>query len=220
MSDRVAAIVVEPIQGEGGVVPAPVGFLEGLRALCNQTGARLILDEIQTGVGRTGAFLACHHLGVLPDVVALAKGLGGGFPIGAMLCTEALVGALPAGSHGTTFGGNPLGSAAALAVLETLERTGLVARVATLGSTFEKRLDVLAATSAAVDHRRGRGLLQGLVLRDPTRGAALLTTLREAGLLATFAGGTTLRLTPPLTITDAEFEEGVAILENILGDFS
>jgi acetylornithine/N-succinyldiaminopimelate aminotransferase len=171
-------------------------------------------------VGRTGAFLACHHVGVKPDVVALAKGLGGGFPIGAMLCTEALAGVLPPGSHGTTFGGNPLASAAALAVLETLEGTQLLARVASASLVFEQRLDALAKKYRAVDHRRGKGLLQGLVLTDPTAGPALLSALRDAGLLVTFAGGTTLRLTPPLTITDAEIEEGLTILERTLGDFS
>lgn len=219
-SDRIAGILVEPVQGEGGVLPAPDGFLEGLRAICDESGALLILDEIQTGVGRTGAFLACHHIGLQPDVVALAKGLGGGFPIGAMLCTEALAGALPPGSHGTTYGGNPLGSAAALAVLETLSATQLIARVAAVGSVFEGRLDAIATKHAAVDHRRGKGLLQGLVLSDATKGAALVAALREAGLLITFAGGTTLRLTPPLTITDSELGEGLTILEKTLGDFS
>lgn len=220
MSDRIAGILVEPIQGEGGVLPAPAGFLEGLRAICDETGALLILDEIQTGVGRTGAFLACHPARVKPDVVALAKGLGGGFPIGAMLCTEALAGVLPPGSHGTTFGGNPLASAAALAVLETLESTQLIARVVTVTGTFEQRLNAIAEKYTVVSHRRGQGLLQGLVLTDPTAGPALLSALRDAGLLVTFAGGTTLRLTPPLTITDAELEEGLAILEKTLGDFS
>jgi acetylornithine/N-succinyldiaminopimelate aminotransferase len=220
MSDRIAAIVVEPVQGEGGVIPAPPGFLAGLRTICDERGALLILDEIQTGVGRTGAFLACHHVSLKPDVVTMAKGLGGGFPIGAMLCTEALSGALPPGSHGTTFGGNPLASAAALAVLETIESSALLARVRSLTQTFESRLDHIAANCASVDFRRGQGLLQGLVLKDPSQGSALLSALRDAGLLVTFAGGTTLRLTPPLTITDAELEEGLGILEKVLGGFS
>ncbi len=219
MSDKIAGILFEPIQGEGGVLPAPEGFIQGLRKICDESGALLIADEIQTGVGRTGAFLCCHHQKVRPDVVAMAKGLGGGFPIGAMLCTEALSGALPPGSHGTTYGGNPLGSAVALAILETIESTDLVGHVQKLGAQFEQKLDELASKHDAVEKRRGQGLLQGLVLKDPSQGGAILAALRDAGLLITFAGGVALRLTPPLTITDAELEEGLGILDNILGGF-
>jgi acetylornithine/N-succinyldiaminopimelate aminotransferase len=126
LDERVCAILVEPIQGEGGVLPAPVGFLEQLRELTIEHGILLLADEIQTGVGRTGRFLACEHAGVVPDAVALAKALAGGVPIGAMLCREHLAGALPPGSHGSTFGGNPLASAAALAVLDVLEKEQLL----------------------------------------------------------------------------------------------
>ncbi len=219
MTDRIAGILVEPIQGEGGVLPAPEGFLKGLRTICDDAGALFIADEIQTGVARTGAFLACHHEGVKPDVVAMAKGLGGGFPIGAMVCTEALAGVLVPGSHGTTYGGNPLASAAALAVLQTVVDDDLVGRVNSLGRTFEASLDELAQKHSAIDHRRGQGLLQGLVLSDSSQGGVILGALRDAGLLVTFAGGVALRLTPPLTITDAELEEGLGILDQVLGDF-
>jgi acetylornithine/N-succinyldiaminopimelate aminotransferase len=220
MNDSVAGVIVEPVQGEGGVLPAPPGFLKGLREVCTESGALLLIDEIQTGVGRTGAFLACHHEGVRPDVVAMAKGLGGGFPIGAMLCTEELAGALPPGSHGTTYGGNPLASAAALAVLRTVESQQLVQRARELGSKLEKKLESMSLKSAAVASIRGKGLLQGIVLRDPSQGLPLLAALRDAGLLVTFAGGTTIRITPPLAITDAELDEGLAILESVLGGFS
>ena len=120
LGSDVAGILVEPIQGEGGVISAPAGFLQGLRQIANEQGVLLLADEVQTGIGRTGRFLACGHSNVVPDIVALAKGLGGGFPMGAVLCNEALAAALPPGSHGTTFGGNPLASSAALAVLDVL----------------------------------------------------------------------------------------------------
>lgn len=220
LDDRVAAIVVEPVQGEGGVVPAPDGFLRGLRELCDASGTLFIADEIQTGIGRTGSFLGCQRDGVRPDIVALAKALGGGFPIGAMLCTDSLKGTLPPGSHGTTFGGNPLASAAALAVLDVVERDGLVERAAHLGTSLATRLAEMAQRHACVTTSRGVGLLQGLVLRDPSQGANILSRLRESGLLVTFAGGVALRVTPPLTITDAELAEGLQILDTVLGEFS
>lgn len=218
LSDKVAGVVVEPVQGEGGVVPAPPGFLKGLRELCDKSGALLIADEIQTGVGRTGKFLAFDHEGVRPDLVALAKALGGGFPIGAMLCRSGLEKVLPPGSHGTTFGGNPLASAAALAVLSVVEEEGLVERAALLGQKLAASLAALASKHASVTSARGKGLLQGLVLTDPTQGPHFVSALREAGLLVTFAGGVALRITPPLNITEAELSEGLQILDTVLGD--
>ncbi len=220
LSDKVAGIIVEAIQGEGGVLPAPDGFLLGLRELCDQSGALLILDEIQTGVARTGQFLACQHVGVMPDVVTLAKALGGGVPIGAMLCREGLSGALPPGSHGTTYGGNPLASSAALAVLTVIEEEDLLNRVVQVAGRLEAKLDLLVGKHGCLAMRRGQGLLQGLVLTDSSQGGALLTALREAGLLVTFAGGVALRLTPPLNISDAELDEGLSILDQVLGAFS
>lgn len=220
LNDKVAGVVVEPVQGEGGVVPAPAGFLKGLRDLCDKSGALLIADEIQTGIGRTGKFLAFDHEGVKPDVVALAKALGGGFPIGAMLCRKGLEKVLPPGSHGTTFGGNPLASAAALCVLKVVEEEGLVERAARIGDSLATSLAGLANKHAAVASARGKGLLQGLVLTDPAQGPDFVSALREAGLLVTFAGGVALRITPPLNITDAELSEGLQILDTVLGDHS
>ncbi len=205
-------------QGEGGVVPAPAGYLAQLRALTEQHGVLLLLDEIQTGVGRTGRFLACEHDGVRADAVALAKGLAGGVPIGAMLCRESLAGALPPGSHGTTFGGNPLASAAALAVLDTLKVERLVERAGAAGERLSATLKQLAEKHAKVAvGARGRGLMQALVLRDDVDVRALVGTLRERGLLVTAAGGVALRLTPPLVISDEQLDEGCSIIDDVLG---
>jgi acetylornithine/N-succinyldiaminopimelate aminotransferase len=218
----VAAIITEPVQGEGGVVPAAPGFLAGLRALCDKSGALLVLDEIQAGMGRTGAFLACQAAGVRPDVVTLAKGLGGGVPIGAMLCREALKDSLPPGAHGSTFGGNPLASAAALATLDALEAEGLIARAARLGVHLAGRLDALVERYALLVERRGVGLLQAaaldpaVVAERPQLPAELIQRCREAGVLLTLAGGSAFRFTPALNISEAELDEGVDKLESVL----
>jgi acetylornithine/N-succinyldiaminopimelate aminotransferase len=217
LDDRVAAILVEPVQGEGGVVVAPAGFLQQLRALCDSSGALLLADEVQTGVGRTGRFLACEHFGVQPDAVALAKGLGGGVPIGAVVCRERYSEALPPGSHGSTFAGNPLASAAALAVLETLDEEQLVAGAEQKGERLARALEALVARYPAVlQETRGLGLLQVLVVKDGRDIAAIHTALREAGLLLTVAGGNALRVSPPLTITNEELDEGVSLIDQVL----
>ena len=217
MGDDVAGILVEPIQGEGGVNPAPPGFLRGLRELADETGALLLADEVQTGIGRTGRFLAFEHAGVAADVIALAKALGGGVPIGAMLCKEALTDALPPGSHGSTFGGNALASAAALAVLDTFEREGLVEQADRKGQHLARALSRLAARhSTRVTEARGLGLLRALVLRPEVEARHILDTLREAGLLLTVAGGHALRFSPPVVISIAELDEGVDIVDRTL----
>jgi len=217
MSPSVAAILFEPVQGEGGVLPAPPGFLRELRAIADRHGALLIADEIQTGVGRTGSFLAVEHDGVRPDVVVLAKGLGGGVPIGAMVCRAALEGALPPGSHGSTFGGNALASAAALAVLETLESDGVLARVPVLGARLHSGLVRLAERHGAlVETARGKGLLQALVLKADVDARAVLGEMQQAGLLVTIAGGQALRFSPPLTVSEGEIDEALGIAERVL----
>jgi acetylornithine/N-succinyldiaminopimelate aminotransferase len=219
LDKTVAAIAIEPIEGEGGVIPAPAGFLRALRALCDESGTLLIADEIQTGVGRTGTFLACEAEGVRPDVVTLAKGLGGGVPIGAMLCHKTLAEALPPGSHGSTFGGNALASAAALAVLETLESENLLAHVRELGEFLQKALSGVATRRAAhVTGVRGKGLLQAIVLKDGVDARAFLTKLQERGLLLSIAGGSALRFSPPLVVQRQELEEAVAALDAALGE--
>jgi len=221
MRPDVAGILIEPVQGEGGVLPAPPGFLRELRALASSAGALLLADEVQTGVGRTGKFLAFQHEGVQPDVVALAKALGGGVPIGAMVCKKFLEEALPPGSHGSTFGGNPLASAAALAVLDVLENDGLMAQVVRRGEELSMLLSKTASRfPKLVECTRGRGLLQALVLRDGVDARKVMTILQESGVLLTIAGGQALRFSPPLIVTRAELEEGVALLDRALSAYA
>lgn len=218
MGRDVAAILVEPVQGEGGVLPAPPGFLVALRSIADEHGAILVADEVQTGIGRTGKFLAFEHAGVEPDVVALAKGLGGGVPIGAMLCKESFAGALPPGSHGSTFGGNALVSAAALAVLDTLESEGLVRGAEEKGAHLGRLLESLAARHERhVEGSRGLGLLQALVLRESVDARAVVGNLRDAGLLVTIAGSRALRFSPALTVSIPELDEGAAMVDRVLG---
>ena len=219
MGPDVAAILLELVQGEGGVVPAPPGFLRELRAITDASGAFLVLDEIQTGIGRLGTFLACQEDGVLPDVVALAKGLGGGVPIGAMLCRATLADALPPGSHGSTFGGNPLASAAALAVLETIESEGLMGRARELGQELGRGLAALASRHArVVELARGRGLLQVILLRDGIDARAVVGSLQTRGLLVTVAGGRALRFSPPLVVEPKQIEEALGIVDGVLAE--
>jgi acetylornithine/N-succinyldiaminopimelate aminotransferase len=217
MGADVAAVLVEPVQGEGGVLPAPPGFLRALRDVCDEAGALLVADEVQTGVGRTGTFLAFEQSGASPDVVALAKGLGGGVPIGAMLCRAELTEALPPGSHGSTFGGNPLASSAALAVLETIVGDRLMEGAVAKGEHLGRLLKGVAERQTkAVETSRGIGLLQALVLREGVDARAVIGNVREAGLLLTIAGSRALRFSPPLTVGLAELDEGVAIVERVL----
>lgn len=217
----VAGVLVEPVQGEGGVLPAPPGFLAELRRLCDANGSLLLADEVQTGIGRTGKFLAFQHETVMPDVVALAKALGGGVPIGAMVCKKFLEEALPPGSHGSTFGGNPLASAAALAVLDVIEHEGLLAQVAQRGEELSALLaDTARKFPKLVETSRGRGLLQALVLREGVDARKVMTAVQESGVLLTLAGGQALRFSPPLIVTRAELEEGVSLLERALESYA
>jgi acetylornithine/N-succinyldiaminopimelate aminotransferase len=217
LDDTVAGVLVEPVQGEGGVLPAPPGFLERLRSLTQASGALLLGDEIQTGVGRTGRFLGFEHAGVKPDAVALAKGLGGGVPIGAMLTQRHLDTALPPGSHGSTFGGNPLASAVARAVLARIDADQLIDRARENGNYLAERLAVLAKNHPqSVEGSRGLGLLQALVLRPGVDARALLESLRSAGVLLTIAGGSALRFSPALNIERAEIDEAIGIVDRVL----
>lgn len=219
LDDTVAAVLVEPVQGEGGVAPAPPGFLQRLRSLTQASGALLLGDEIQTGVGRTGRFLGFEHAGVMPDAVALAKGLGGGVPIGAMLTQKQLETALPPGSHGSTFGGNPLASAVARAVLARIDADKLVERARDNGAYLAERLASLAQAHRKVAQgTRGVGLLQALVLRPGVDLRALLESLRAAGVLLTVAGGTALRFSPALNIEKSEIDEGIDIVDRVLSN--
>jgi len=217
LTDDVAAVNVEPIQGEGGVFPAPPGFLKGLRELCDASGALLLLDEVQTGIGRTGHFLAADAVGVKGDVVALAKGVGGGFPVGVMLTREKYAGALPPGTHGTTFGGNPLACAAILAVLEILDDEKLVAAAKTKGERLGAGLRSIVADHPEVcETARGEGLLWGLVLRPGFVARDVLPKVIAHQVLLTGAGERVIRFCPPLTVTEAQLDEGVAALRAVV----
>jgi predicted acetylornithine/succinylornithine family transaminase len=210
-----AAFVVEPVQGEGGVIPAPEGYLRGLRELCDAKGALLILDEIQTGIGRTGRMFALEHDEVVPDVLALGKGLGGGFPVAAFLCTEAVAATVKLGDHGGTYVGNPLACAAASAVLEVVQEEKLVERAAKLGARLSGRLRAFAeATPGVTRGVRGRGLLVGLVLADADAAATLPRRALAAGVLTNVTAGNVLRLFPALNIPE---EELFGALETVLG---
>jgi acetylornithine/N-succinyldiaminopimelate aminotransferase len=179
----------------------------------------LLADEVQTGIGRTGRFLAFEHSGVEPDAVALAKALGGGVPIGAMLCKTRLSEALPPGSHGSTFGGNALATRAALAVLEALEGERLLEQVEQKGQHLRSGLEALAKKHARLcEGSRGLGLLQALVLNPAVDARAVLSKIRDAGVLLTLAGGQALRFSPPLTVTNAELTEGLDVVDSALGD--
>lgn len=215
---QVAGVLFEPVQGEGGVLPASAEFVQGLRALCDESGALLLADEIQTGVGRTGRFLGVHHFDVRPDAIAMAKGLGGGFPIGAMLCTEALAGALPPGSHGTTFGGNALASSVGLTVLDVLERDGILSNVERMGSYLDEQLQALVRKHPAkVVSTRGLGLLRALELSPALDARVVLGAIRDAGVLLSIAGGSSLRFSPPLIVSQSHIDEAVALVDGVLG---
>lgn len=206
ISGRTAAVIVEPVQGEGGVRPADPEYVAALRSLCDEQGALLIFDEVQTGFGRTGRLFAFQHFGVVPDMVALAKGMAAGVPAGAVAIGPR-VGALPAGSHGSTFGGNPLACAAALATLDVLEGENLPARAARLGAWALGRLRRALADTPAVREVRGLGLMVGVELRR--RVTPLLRALQEDGVLALPAGPTVVRLLPPLTIGEDDWRRAV-----------
>ena len=217
----IAAVMLEPVQGEGGVLPAAPGFLKRVRELCDQHDALLVLDEIQCGMGRTGTLFAHTHDGVTPDIVTLAKALGCGFPIGAMLAGPKVAEVMQYGSHGTTFGGNPMAAAVARVALAKL------ASPAVLGNV-ERQANELRAGLARINHQlnlfaevRGRGLMIGAVLADPYKGkaGAVLDHAAAHGLLLLQAGPDVLRFVPPLTITDDELAEGFARLYTALNDF-
>jgi acetylornithine/N-succinyldiaminopimelate aminotransferase len=206
-----AGIIVEPIQGEGGVRPADLQFIRDLRAVCDEYGLVLGMDEVQSGMGRTGKLFAYEWSGIEPDVIAAAKGIGGGFPLGAVLAKEAVAKYLVPGTHGTTFGGNPLACAAGNAVLDVMLAPGFLEGVERKGHKLRAQLDALAREYPQVyEDARGMGLLQGLkcVLPQNEVQAACIAE----GLMAITAGDNVLRLAPPLVVTDADLDEAVEML--------
>ncbi len=205
-----AAFIVEPVQGEGGVNPAPPGYLARLRELCDASGALLIFDEVQTGIGRTGRMLALEHDGAVPDVLALGKGLGGGFPVAAFLCTEEVSATVKLGDHGGTYVGNPLACAAALAPLRVVREEKLAERAAAVGDRLLARLRAFAAENPEhAREARGRGLLLGLELRDLERAATLAKRALAAGVLVNVTAGNVMRLFPALNIPEEELNGAV-----------
>ncbi len=215
IDDGTCAIFVETIQGEGGIHPATTEFLLGLRELCNRHNLLLLLDEVQCGIGRTGTFFAYEQAGVRPDAIGMAKGLGGGFPIGAMWVGEGAGELFQPGMHGTTFGGTPLACAAALAVLDVIEREDLLGKVSERSGPWLGNLRALAAAfPTQLIGVRGRGYMVGLQFAADAAG--MVTALREAGVLAPMAGGNVVRLLPPLNATVAELDESVAILRQVM----
>jgi acetylornithine/N-succinyldiaminopimelate aminotransferase len=219
VTEETAAFVVEPVQGEGGVNVPRDGYLSGLRKICDAAGALLVFDEIQTGVGRCGTPLGYQHEPVTPDVITLGKGLGGGFPVAAFACTDAVAETVSIGDHGTTYGGNPLACAAANAVLRTVIDERLPQRAGALGAKLMERLRGFAAEHPErVEQVRGRGLLVGLVLKDAERAATIAPRALERGVLVNVTAGRVVRFFPALNIPEEDLDAGVAtVLELVAG---
>ena len=214
VTDDTVAVILEPIQAEGGLFAADDRYLADVRQVCDERNLLLILDEVQTGVGRTGTLWAHTQWGIEPDIMTLAKGLAGGFPIGAALAKEGAAVFEP-GDHASTFGGNPLACSVALAVQREIDRLGLVEHTATIGRYFTERLHDLAARQPLIKEIRGRGLLIGLELHQEIA-REVLVDLRDRGLIANALSARTLRFVPPLIVSQEEVDEGIAILEAAL----
>jgi acetylornithine aminotransferase len=214
---NVVAVLMEPIQGEGGINVANLEYLRGLRRLCDQRNWLLMLDEVQCGVGRTGKWFAHQHAGIKPDVMALAKGLGSGVPIGACLAAGKAAGLFKPGNHGSTFGGNPLACAAALTTLEVIEQDGLMARAASLGEAIREGFAQALAGVAGVVAIRGDGLMIGIELSRPC--GELVASALEAGLLINVTADTVVRLLPPLVFDDEHAKQLVDVLSRLIRDF-
>ena len=218
IGDHTAAIMVEPIQGEGGMVMPPPGYLVGLRNLCDETNVLLIFDEIQSGLGRTGKLFAHEHEGITPDIMSLAKALGGGFPIGAMLSSEEVAGGFAPGMHASTFGGNALAAAVGLAATTTIAAPEFLERVNVAGQRLRTALEILRSRFPFVGEVRGRGLWLGVDVSID--GAKIVDRAFHRGLLLNHIGGRVLRFAPPLNISDDEIDEAVRILGEVCGEHS
>ena len=216
VSARTCAVMIEPVQGEGGIHVPIDGYLQYAREICDKYGALLIFDEIQSGMGRTGSFLACQGYGVKPDIITLAKGLAGGVPIGAFLATEKAAAAFAPGDHGSTFGGNPLACAAALAVLDAIEQEGLMENAAAVGEYLIGKMKVLQQKyPALIKEVRGKGLMVGAELTRP--GREVVDLCMEQGAIINCTAGNVLRFVPPLNATRGQVDEVVTIVDAVLG---
>ncbi len=214
MDSRTCAVLVEPVQGEGGVHVPGDEYLPGLRRLCDTAGVLLILDEVQSGIGRTGKLFAYEHWGVTPDIMTLAKALAGGIPMGAMLATEGVAASFVPGSHASTFGGTPFVSAVAHAVLSTIIQEDLPGHAARVGKYFLDRLAALQEKHRVVTTVRGRGLILGMEVSVPAR--TIVSKCMEWGLLVLTAGDSVVRFVPPLIVTEADVDRAVRIVEEVL----
>lgn len=213
-SDEVAAVMVEPIQGEGGINVATAEYLGAIRRLCDENGAVMILDEVQTGMGRTGKWFAYQHFDVVPDIMTLAKTLGGGVAIGAMMAREEVAAVLVPGKHASTFGGNCLACAAAIAVIEAIEENNLLRRAAELGEYAREKLEQLKEKHSIIDHVRGIGLMIGVQLTGP--GAEIVDKCLEKGLRINCTHDTVLRFMPPMIATRGEIDRAIEIVDSVL----
>ncbi len=220
VSPDTCAIIFEPVQGEGGITPIDIEFYKALRSLCDEHNIALIADEVQAGMGRLGTFFAYESFGIEPDIITLAKGIAGGFPVGAMLAKTKFAKHLTPGVHGTTYGGNPLSTHMAATVAGEIAKPEFLAHVKKMGAHFKNKLDQLRRETNCIEDIRGMGLMLGVDTVFNIK--KLMKALVENGLVATVAGERTLRLTPPLIITEAEIDEAVAILAKTLrqGDLS
>ena len=212
IDDTTAAVLLEPIQGEGGINVPSDGYLQAVRELCDDRGMLFMLDEVQTGLARTGRWFAHHHDGVEPDVVTMAKALGNGMPIGACWAREEVAAAFKPGDHATTFGGQPLAASAARATLAVMEELDLPAQAAVAGERMRSAVEALDGVASV----RGRGLLLGVELAEERLAAEVVTAGMDAGLVLGTAGTTSLRIAPPLVISDDEISQGVAVLDKVL----
>lgn len=216
ISEKTAAILIEPIQGESGIHVPPNGFLEALRKLCNEREILLIFDEVQSGLGRTGKMWASEHWGVVPDVMCVAKGIAGGIPMGATLATADIMSSLKMGEHTSTFGGNPLACAAASATIDVILEEKLVERAAVIGEYFKKQLSQLQEQSKIIRELRGLGLMLGMELRFDVQD--ILSKAINQGVILLYAGKTVLRFLPPLIIEKTQIDTVVNVLKNIISE--
>ncbi|MFP6712842.1 MAG: aspartate aminotransferase family protein [Rhodospirillales bacterium] len=218
ITDQTAAILIEPIQGEGGINYAEPDYFKRLRETADEFGILLFMDEVQTGIGRTGKLFAHEWADIQPDVVAVAKGLGGGFPVGACLANEKASNAMAPGTHGSTFGGNPLASAAANAVLDVVLEDGFLENVQKSGVYLRAELGKLATKHDFLGEIRGQGLLVGITCDDSVVNLDLVKAAEDKGLLTVPAGGNVVRIIPPLIATEAEIDEALAIFDQACGE--
>ena len=214
--DEVCAVMIEPIQGEGGIHEATPEYMQTIRDLCDEHDALMILDEVQTGMGRTGRWFGYQHYDVTPDIITLAKALGGGVAIGAMMARPEIAKSFVPGTHASTFGGNSLACAAAIAVIEAIEEDKLLDNAKAVGAYTRNKLEQLRERFPIIDHIRGKGLMLGLQLNMP--GAGIVSRCLEKGLRINCTQETVLRMMPSMTVTQDEIDAAVAILEEVLGE--